>query len=123
MSIRLLIADDDRDAADTLAILLQEKGFEVTVAYNGEQAIETALAVNPDFLILDLAMPNLDGYQVADRLRAVPSFAGKRFVALTGYSDQRHLDEASRVRFDEYFVKPCKLDLLLKVLTEAPIVV
>ena len=64
-------------------------------------------------------MPVLDGFQVAGRLRALPQFAGKHFVALTAYADQPHLDAASKLQFDEYLVKSCKLNLLRTILTEA----
>ena len=64
-------------------------------------------------------MPALDGFQVARRLRTLSQFAHKQFVALTGYEDQQHLDTASELQFDEYLVKPCKLNLLMTILTEA----
>ena len=119
MKNRLLIADDQKDSAETLAMLLRMEGFDVEVAYDGQQALETALTFRPDILILDLNMPALDGFQVAGRLRALPQFAHKQFVALTGYGDQQHLDAASKLEFDEYLVKPCKLNLLMTILTEA----
>ncbi len=64
-------------------------------------------------------MPVLDGFQVARRLRAIPEFEHAMFVALSGYSDQSHFDEASQAQFDEYLVKPPDLRLLLAILSEA----
>ncbi len=114
-----MVADDDPDTADTLAMLLRNHGYEVAVAYSGTEAISRAVEFQPDVFILDLAMPICDGYEVARRLRAMPEFAAKHFIAVTGLVDQRHRDEASQAQFDDYLVKPCKLDLLLTLLNEA----
>jgi CheY-like chemotaxis protein len=114
----VLIVDDDKDAADTLAALLQIRGFVTHVAYESNEAIAKAIACNPDAFILDLEMPGWDGFQLANRLLAMPQFKSKRYIALTGYSDQKHLDQASKMEFDDYLVKPCKLDVLMGILRE-----
>jgi DNA-binding response OmpR family regulator len=118
MALRLLIADDNRDIADSLALLLERQGFEVRVAYDGQQAIDAARLVRPDVFIVDLVMPTLDGFQVAKQLRAMPEFERAVFVALSGLSDQAHFDEASKAQFDEYLVKPPNISLLLAILSE-----
>ena len=118
MSLRLLVAEDNVDAADSLAILLRLEGYVVVTAYDGRQAVEKALAFHPDVLGLDIGMPLFNGYQVAQRLRALPEFERKLFIALTGYSDQKHLDQASSVRFDEYLVKPLHSKTLLGILAD-----
>jgi CheY-like chemotaxis protein len=118
MPLRLLIVDDNRDSADSLAMLLGAQGFAVCVAYDGQQAIDNARSFHPDVFIVDLVMPGLDGFQVAKQLRATPDFATAVFVALSGWSDQPHFDEASKAEFDEYVVKPPKLSLLLSILSE-----
>jgi CheY-like chemotaxis protein len=119
MSLRLLVVDDNRDSADSLAMLLGHEGFEVHVSYGGQAAIAEAIAFRPEVLIVDLAMPIVDGFEVAKQLRARPEFEHAIFVALSGLSDQPHLDEASKVEFDEYLFKPPQLDLLLAILSEA----
>lgn len=116
--MRLLIADDNRGGADTLAILMRREGYQVEVAYDGQKAVELALAFDPDVFILDLDMPVLDGFQTVNRLRAMPRFVHKPCIALTSYSDQSHMDEASRVQFDDYLIKPCELDVLRKILSD-----
>jgi len=118
MSLRLLIVDDNRDSADSLALLLRSLGHEVCVAYDGQQAIDAAISFHPNVLIVDLAMPVLDGFTVAKRLRAVPEFADAVFVALSGHSDQPYFDEASKAQFDEYVVKPPQMSLLSAILSE-----
>ena len=118
MSLRVLVVDDNADAADSLAKLLQAHGFETAVAHGGMAGIELAATFNPDVFILDLSMPGMDGYQLARTLRDVPEFAQRHFVALTAHSDQSHMDGATQARFDDYLVKPCKVPLLLKILAE-----
>lgn len=120
MALRLLIVDDNQDVANTLAVLLRHSGFDVRVAYGGQQAMEAVESFHPDVFIIDLAMPILDGFQVAKRLRAIPEFGRSLFVALSGHSDQSYLDEASKSQFDEYLLKPAKIDLLMAILAEAP---
>jgi two-component system, chemotaxis family, CheB/CheR fusion protein len=114
----VLIVDDDRDGANTLAALLQLEGFVTHVAFEGNEAIAKAIACNPDAFILDIQMPRQDGFQLAHRLREMPQFRNKRYIALTGFSDQEHLDRASNLAFDDYLVKPCKLDVLMAILRE-----
>ncbi|HTU26320.1 MAG TPA: response regulator [Pirellulales bacterium] len=119
MPLQLLIVDDNRESADTLAFLLRRHNFTVDVAYDGKQAIEAAVSCRPDVFIVDLVMPHLDGFELAKRLRAMPEFAHSVFVALSGLSEQSHLDAASKAQFDEYLFKPPKIDLLLGILSEA----
>jgi two-component system, sensor histidine kinase len=120
MNDRLLIADDEHDSAESLAMLLRLHSFQVAVAFDGREAVDVATAFDPEYLILDLNMPALNGFQVAHYLRSLPQFSRKHFIALTAYSDQRNLDAASHVKFDEYLIKPCKIDSLMKILSETP---
>jgi len=114
----VLVVDDEPDAADTLAALLRIEGFVAHVAYDGNEAIAKAMACDPDAFILDLQMPVLDGFHLAKELRAIHASKRKKFIALTGFGDQEHLDRASKLEFDEYLVKPCKTDVLLTILRE-----
>jgi CheY-like chemotaxis protein len=116
MSLRLLIADDNHDMANLLAKLLRREGFEVQTAGDGEEAVDGALAFHPDILILDLCMPRLGGLEVATHLRSLDAFAGKVFIAITGYTDAQHLDQISQSQFDAYLIKPFRLDRLTDVL-------
>lgn len=118
MALRLIVVDDNRDAADSVAVLLERAGYDVRVAYGGKQAIELARSFHPDVLIVDIVMPILDGFQVAKQLRAMPQFEHAHFVALSGHGEQTHLDEASNVQFDEYLLKPPKMNVVLTILSE-----
>jgi two-component system CheB/CheR fusion protein len=119
MALRLLVADDNQDTANTLASLLTREGFEVRAAYDGRTALETAMSFRPDVLILDIRMPSIDGLQLAHRLRGMPEFQGKLFIAHSGFSEQDDLDQASRADFDEYLVKPLAWTTLMTILNEA----
>lgn len=119
MGLRFLVADDNRDTADSLAMLLKNEGFEVQVAYDGRSAFETAVSFRPDVFILDIRMPRIDGLQLAHRLRSVPEFQSKLFIAHSGYSEQDHLDQASRADFDEYLIKPFSWPTLMTIVNEA----
>jgi CheY-like chemotaxis protein/two-component sensor histidine kinase len=113
---RILIADDNRDGADSLAMLLQVKGHEVETAYAGDQAVEIAEQMRPDAILLDIGMPKLNGYEACRRIRAEPWGRDIVLIALTGWGqedDRRRTREAS---FDLHLVKPVDSVDLLKTL-------
>jgi DNA-binding response OmpR family regulator len=104
--LRLLVVDDNRDAADSLAMLLGLWGHQPRVAYDGETALRAARAEPPDAVLLDLGMPGLDGYDLARDLRPAA------LIAVTGYADTAHRERAAAAGFDHFFVKPVDLDAL-----------
>jgi CheY-like chemotaxis protein len=104
--LRVLVAEDNHDAADSLALLVRLWGHEVRVAYDGASALTLASAYRPDVVLLDLAMPRLDGYAVARQLRERAEFRATRLVAVTGYADEAHRARSKEEGFDEFLVKP-----------------
>jgi signal transduction histidine kinase len=117
---RILVADDNNDALESLATLLQLSGHEVYTAANGAVALESAEQHRPEVALLDIGMPKLDGYEVARRIRAQPWGARITLVALTGWgqdSDRRRSQEAG---FDSHLVKPLDLDKLTDLLATLP---
>ncbi|MHB1425260.1 MAG: response regulator [Gemmataceae bacterium] len=105
-SLRVLVVEDNVDAADSLSMLLRLYGHDVQVARTGPTALEMASASRPDVVLLDIGLPGMDGYQVAKQLRERPEFKNVMLCALTGYTPS----EADRLRhqesgFDHYFVK------------------
>jgi CheY-like chemotaxis protein len=82
---RILIIDDNKDLAQGLALLLKHMGHEVKMAHDGPDGIEAALAYEPDVLLLDIGLPNLDGYEVARRLRRVENLKRSLIIAVSGY--------------------------------------
>ena len=98
--------DDNRDLADSLCMLLRRWGYECQVAYDGVAGLQAACDYQPDCLLLDIAMPGLDGYMLAREVRAKPSFDRAKLIALTAYSDETHARFSQEAGFDYHFVKP-----------------
>jgi len=120
MTRRILIADDNNDALESLATLLQLSGHEVYTATNGGTALQSAERHLPEVALLDIGMPMLDGYEVAKRIRAQPWGQRITLVALTGWgqdSDRRRSREAG---FDSHLVKPLDLETLTDLLARLP---
>jgi signal transduction histidine kinase len=105
-ALRVLVADDNVDAAESLSILLQLAGHEVRVAYDGEQAVHVAGAFRPDLAFLDIGMPRMDGYQAARALRALPGMGKLRLVALTGWGAAQDRERSRAAGFDHHLLKP-----------------
>jgi two-component system CheB/CheR fusion protein len=103
---RVLVVDDNVDAADGLAMLLRLDGHEVRAVYHAEDAIVAAESFAPDFVLLDIGLPQIDGYEVARRLRANPATRGIRLVAITGYGQSSDVALARAAGFDAHVVKP-----------------
>jgi two-component system CheB/CheR fusion protein len=112
---RILVVDDNRDAADSLALLLQVSGHEVRTAHDGPTALEAARAWRPEVVVLDLGLPRLDGYEVARRLRREQLGEGLVLVALTGYGQDEDRRRSEEAGFDHHLVKPASPDVLARV--------
>jgi signal transduction histidine kinase len=113
MPRRILVVDDNRDAAETLGLLLQVQGHEVRTAHDGAAALAVlAESYLPDVVLLDISLPGMDGYEVARRLRQNPALDTVLLVALTGYGNEEVRSQAQQAGFDHYMVKPLDLDAL-----------
>lgn len=113
---RILIADDNRDGADSLAMLLQVLGHEVQRAYAGDQAAEVAEQMRPDVVLLDIGMPKLNGFDVCRRIRSEPWGRGVVLIALTGWGQEEDRRRTREAGFDLHLVKPVDSAELLNVL-------
>ncbi|HJX26523.1 MAG TPA: ATP-binding protein [Thermoanaerobaculia bacterium] len=104
--LRILIADDNRDAAESLGMLLEIEGHEISIVHDGVAAVETAATFEPDVALLDIGMPGLNGYEVAHSLRGQP--AGKRMtlVAITGWGQEEDKRRSMEAGFDHHLIKP-----------------
>jgi signal transduction histidine kinase/CheY-like chemotaxis protein len=118
-NLRVLVVDDNADAAQMLAALLEVQGHAVSVEYDGRGALARARREHPDVLLLDIGLPDMDGYELARRLRAQPENAGATLVALTGYGQNQDREEAQQAGFDHYLVKPADLNEVNEVLAQA----
>lgn len=113
-SRRILVVDDNADAAELVAQLMSFQGHEVAVAHGGEEAVAAAKAFVPNLILLDLGMPGMDGYEVALTLRRADWFPPTRIVALTAWGDQASRERTVKCGFDEHLVKPAPLENLIE---------
>jgi CheY-like chemotaxis protein len=113
----LLIVDDNMDAAITLGMFLELAGYRVMVEHTAKAAIARALASPPDACLLDIGLPDMDGIELAKRLRAEPGTSGSMLVAITGYGQDSDRQKALESGFDYHFVKPIDMDRLLGALS------
>jgi CheY-like chemotaxis protein len=114
----ILIVDDNQDAADSLGALLGLMGNEVHIAYDGEQALEMAAALEPRVVLMDIGLPKLNGYEAARRMRALPGLRDALIVALTGWGQGEDRRRSREAGFDHHLVKPVALDDLQNVLAQ-----
>lgn len=118
---RILIADDNRDAADTLQLLLSIDGHDVQVAIDGLEALRIAEEFDPDLVVLDIGMPHLTGYEVAARLRDRYPQRQMRLVALSGWGDPDHKVRAQGAGFDQHLTKPIDPEILRDIARTLPL--
>jgi signal transduction histidine kinase len=116
---RILVVDDNHDAAETLGALLSALGATVSIVYNGRSALESLDQFDPDTLLLDIGMPEMDGYEVARRVRATPNHAKTLLIALTGWGQDQDYRQSRAAGFDHHMVKPPDIDKLRDILTRA----
>lgn len=109
---RVLVVDDNVDSAEMIALLLSMDGYEVEYVHDGLAALRAAERFQPDVVILDIGLPELDGHEVARRLRQDPRLGNKRLIALSGYGQAADREKSRAAGFDEHLVKPIALDEL-----------
>jgi CheY-like chemotaxis protein len=113
---RILVADDNGDAARSLAMMLEVAGHEVRTARDGREAVEAAAAFRPELILMDIGMPNLNGYDACRRIRELPWAKNLLIVALTGWGQDDDRRRSQEAGFDSHLVKPvdpAALELLL----------
>jgi CheY-like chemotaxis protein len=115
-ALRVLVVDDDRDGADTLGMVVEELGSQVHVTYGGTSALDVATLFRPDLMLIDLAMPDMDGCHLVASFRQIPAFAQTQIVAITGHADQGHKSLAMKAGFDKVLFKPVALTEIRAVL-------
>jgi two-component system CheB/CheR fusion protein len=115
---RVLVVDDNADAANSLAMLLQRLRQDVRTAYNGADALAEADHFGPQVVFLDLGLPDLGGYEVARRLRTRPALKGALLVALTGFGEEETRQRAEDAGFDRHLVKPVELEVIQGLLAQ-----
>lgn len=116
---RVLIVEDNRDAAESLAMLLDHLGHQVTIAGDGMAALDAVATQTFDAVLVDIGLPGIDGYEVARRMRMLPNFNAKCLIALTGYGQDEARQQALAAGFDQHIIKPINVDHLQSILSEA----
>jgi CheY-like chemotaxis protein len=117
--LRVMVVDDNQDAAQMLATLLEVQGHSVSVEYDGRGALQRARLERPQVMLLDIGLPDTDGYALARQLRALPELRGATLVALTGYGQNEDRRLAEEAGFDHHLVKPADLAQVSEILASA----
>jgi two-component system CheB/CheR fusion protein len=115
---RILLVDDNHDVAESLAMLLEFDGHQVLIAHEGTTALEIARAERPDVILLDIGLPGMSGYSVAQELRRNSNLARTMLIALTGYGQLQDREKSRAAGFDAHLVKPIDYETLRKLLAE-----
>jgi PAS domain S-box-containing protein len=117
---RVLIVDDNVDSAELLGALLEVNGHSVKLAHDGRAAVSAAQALGPDFVLLDIGLPGLDGYHVLKELRGMPGVADATIVATTGYGREEDRTRCLAAGFDEHLTKPVDIARVQRILSSNP---
>ena len=113
-----MVVDDNQDAAQMLATLLEVQGHAVSVEYDGRGALKRARLELPQVMLLDIGLPDTDGYALARQLRALPELHGATLIALTGYGQNEDRRLAEEAGFDHHLVKPADLGQVARILAD-----
>lgn len=114
--LRVLVVDDNVDSARTLAMFLRLKGHAVDTRFDGQAALDAALEKLPDAIVLDLGLPKLDGFQVAEQLRDTQGFQHTKLIAVSGYGNDEARARSAQVGFDHHLTKPVDTQTLLALI-------
>jgi CheY-like chemotaxis protein len=112
----ILIADDNRDCAMTLSLLFRLAGFDVEAVFDGREALRAARARRPDVVLLDIGLPGLDGFQVAEHMRSDANLKDVFIIAISGYDRDMFQGRSKRAGFDLHLVKPVDFDTLTSLI-------
>ena len=116
--LRVLIVEDNIDAADIMGELLKRRGHEIQIAHDGQTGLSTARTFRPHVILLDIGLPDTDGYTVAHRLRE-EQLGGELLIALTGYGEAEDRERAQKAGFDRHLTKPVDPDALIALFDAA----
>ncbi|SAL02916.1 signal transduction histidine kinase with CheB and CheR activity [Caballeronia pedi] len=115
----ILVVDDNTDAAESTAMVLRLDGHDVKVAIDGTSALQVAADSRPDVVLLDIGLPDMNGYEICHQLRTMPECAGTLLIALSGYAGEEYRERARQAGFHHYMVKPADLSELNRIMTSS----
>ena len=113
---RILVVDDNHDSADSLAMILKRIGYSVETAYGGSAAVTAFESFGPEAVLLDIGMPDMDGYETALRIRELPQGRGTVLIAQTGWGQEEDQRRTAEVGFDAHLTKPVEIAELVRLL-------
>jgi CheY-like chemotaxis protein len=116
--LRILVIDDNRDGADTLAAVLRALGYQTCTAYDGFAALAAVDAFRPDAMVVDIGLPGIDGFSLARSIRGKSAYARSLMIALTAYRGEEYRLQSKQAGFDHYLVKPADLTQLRNLLQQ-----
>jgi CheY-like chemotaxis protein len=114
----MVVVDDNEDAADTLSMALELFGCEVTVAHSAAQALDILPVASPSVVLLDIGLPDMNGYELARRVRQLPGGAAMTLIATTGWGQQKDRERAFDAGFDHHLTKPVDFEMLRSLLLD-----
>ena len=117
MRRRLMVIDDNKDAAESMSMLFELWGYEVVCVFDGRAALATAVSYKPDAVFLDIGLPGMDGYEIAERLRELPESARAVLIAITGYGQDEDRRRSREAGIDHHLVKPVAPETLHELLS------
>lgn len=115
-ALRVLVVDDNVDAARTLAVLLNKYGHDARAVYDGSAALDAARGFQPNLIFLDIGLPGMNGYEVAQKVRAQQEFGNVVLVAMTGYGQEKDKQRSREAGFDHHLVKPADFNAFKQIL-------
>ncbi len=118
---RVLVVDDNQDAAFSMSILLRKMGHTVEVAHDGLQAVERVRSFRPQVVLMDIGMPNMNGYEACTAIRATEEGRGIRIIALSGWGQEEDRRKSAEAGFDQHVVKPIDRSILMRLMEEQPV--
>jgi len=117
LQLRVLVVDDNHDAAESMEVLLSILGSEVQVCHDGIEAVAAFQTFRPDVILLDIGLPRLDGHGAATQIRALPGGSEVTLIALSGYGRDEDMQRSQQAGFDRHLVKPVAPDTLIELLS------
>jgi len=114
MSYKLLVVDDEKDIVETLQKRLLEEGYEVVVAFDGEEALVRVKEDNPDIILLDLILPKLHGFEVLKEIREKYKDKWRPIIIISAQTDLEMVKKSYKLEADHYLTKPCSMDNVLR---------
>jgi CheY-like chemotaxis protein len=116
---KILVVDDNRDSAQTLAWMLELLGYAAHLAYDGPEALERARSLTPNVVLMDIGLPGMNGYETCERMRQLPGMENALFVAQTGWGDAHHRQLSKNAGFNHHLVKPVEIESLRTILGDS----